>query len=290
MDPLVSICIPTYNGALYLEEALTSVKNQTYKNIEVVISDDQSSDCTMEILERFRESVSFPVYIYSHEPLGIGANWNNTVEKANGKYIKFLFQDDVLRSDCTEKMVRLALSDTNIAMVYCKRHFIYDTANPRDVDWVEKYKSLHTHWHNIRIEPNQVYKGRELLKNKNLLGVPVNKIGEPPATLLKRDIMLRTGPFNTELKQALDIEYWYRLMNYGDIAFIDETLISFRVHEEQASAVNLRNAVNDIFDLEKSLGKHIFWHLHPYNQKVILYRHYFLGKLWKKLKRSLRIK
>ena len=63
MNLLVSICIPTYNGAQYLQEALNSVKEQTYGPIEVIVSDDASKDNTLAIVEQFKQSVSFPIYI-----------------------------------------------------------------------------------------------------------------------------------------------------------------------------------------------------------------------------------
>ncbi|MCG2794067.1 MAG: glycosyltransferase [Weeksellaceae bacterium] len=66
--PLISVCIPTYNGAKYLQVVLDSVKAQTYKNIEVIISDDDSQDQTLDIYREFQSEVDFPVYIYYHDP------------------------------------------------------------------------------------------------------------------------------------------------------------------------------------------------------------------------------
>jgi glycosyltransferase involved in cell wall biosynthesis len=283
-EPLVSICIPTYNGASYLQEALDSVIAQTYKNIEVIISDDESVDATLEILEGFRESVNIPVYIYHHQPSGIGANWNNTVEKANGVYVKFLFQDDILKATCVEKMVRMALSDPEVVLVYSRRDVIYNPENSEHLLWMSRYKNLHHDWEGIAITGDVIIPGVGLLKNRSLLKKPVNKIGEPSATLMKRSKMMEMGLFDLELKQVLDIEYWYRIMNYGKVGFIDQPLISFRLHKEQATAVNSRNSVDELYLLEKSLGKHLFWRLHPANRKDILYRHYYVGKLWKGMK------
>ena len=84
---LISICIPTYNGENYILEALNSIKNQSYKNIEVIISDDNSNDKTLQICEKFKSEVDFPVYIYNHLPNGIGSNWNNCILKSKGDYI-----------------------------------------------------------------------------------------------------------------------------------------------------------------------------------------------------------
>ena len=79
MQPLVSILIPTHNGEAFLKEALESVNLQTYENCEVVISDDRSSDASLEIARKFLEVCRFETIIVSHEPKGIGENWNNCV-------------------------------------------------------------------------------------------------------------------------------------------------------------------------------------------------------------------
>ncbi len=128
-NSLVSICIPTYNGEKYLQEALDSVKAQTYKNIEVIISDDVSKDRTLEICERFKNEVNFPVYIYHHQPAGIGANWNNCIEKASGEYIQFLFQDDILHPICIEEKLKY-LKQNNLKAVCCKREIIDENGSP----------------------------------------------------------------------------------------------------------------------------------------------------------------
>lgn len=90
MSPLVSICIPTFNGAAFIEEAMESALSQTYSNLEIVVSDDHSSDETITKIESFRNQTKIPIFIYHHEPHGIGANWNYCVSKAHGDYIKFL--------------------------------------------------------------------------------------------------------------------------------------------------------------------------------------------------------
>ena len=87
-QPLISICIPTYNGESFLEEALDSIVNQTYRNIEVVFSDDASADNTLGIIDKFKSQSNLPIYVFNHLPKGIASNWNHTLEKANGKYIK----------------------------------------------------------------------------------------------------------------------------------------------------------------------------------------------------------
>lgn len=266
--PLVSICIPTYNGGKYIEEALNSAINQTYNNLEIIISDDASVDRTIEIIDKYKNLTLIPFYIYNHLPNGIGGNWNNCVRNANGDYIKFLFQDDTLESTCIEKMISIALKDREIGLVYCSRKFIFDTSNIKDIEWVTNYGKLHQSWYNLTIKDKVVFKGSELLKNRNLLKFPGNKIGEPTAVLLKKECFNTIGYFSNQLKQTLDMEYWYRVMKYYKVVFLEETLVSFRLHEEQATVVNINNFLYEGTDYRKSIYLNLFWKLNINNQKT----------------------
>ena len=75
--PLVSVCIPTFNGEKYLQEALDSVAQQSYANLEVIISDDASTDKTLEMLEDYKNNSKNTVRIFHHNPDGIAKNWDH---------------------------------------------------------------------------------------------------------------------------------------------------------------------------------------------------------------------
>jgi glycosyltransferase involved in cell wall biosynthesis len=263
--PLVSICIPTYNGSKYIKEAIVSAVSQTYKNIEIIISDDNSKDDTLDIIKFLMSDTNVSYIIYNHKPQGIGENWNNCVRKANGEFIKFLLQDDVLESGCIEKMVNLSVLDSNIGLVYCKRKIIYDSNNDVHLKWLSRNQNLHNKWYKLKVN-KFVIEGKEYLKDYNLMREPLNKIGEPTAVLLKKECFDKVGFFNKELKQTLDFEYWYRLMKYFKIGFIEEDLVSFRLHSEQATFINQFKFENEINILYKSMYKNVFWQLHPYRQ------------------------
>ena len=144
MGNLVSICIPTYNGEKYILEALSSVNAQTYKNIEIIISDDNSNDNTLKIVNDFIDISKFPIKIVHHKPNGIGANWNNSLKYASGEFIKFLFQDDILKFNCIYEMVQVLIQNSNIGLVASKRDFIYDINYLSDdlKVWIQKYGDL----------------------------------------------------------------------------------------------------------------------------------------------------
>ena len=262
MPVLVSVCIPTCNGSKFLQEALDSVSHQTYNHLEVIISDDASSDNTLKIVQAFKAVVSFPVYVFHHQPFAIGANWNNCIRKANGEFIKFLFQDDVLKPLCIERMVEAASGDRKIDLVYCRRSFLFDAQNENHRIWIANYGNLHKHWKNIFVKEGFM-SGKNYLKDPNLFGFPDNKIGEPTAVLIRKSVFDSIGYFRSDLFQLLDIEFWYRIMKGGKVAFIDAELISFRLHEDQATRKNYNRGINDYHRLS-----HIFYHeywkyLHP---------------------------
>lgn len=284
MSELVSICIPTYNGEKFIEEALLSAVNQTYKNTEIIISDDNSKDDTLLIAYRLLEKYDIPYFIHKHCPNGIGANWNNCVKNANGAYIKFLFQDDILKPTCIEKMVEYINTSPELGLVYCKRDFLFENLNDNNQNWLDKYQNLHLYWNSFVIEDNKPIVGKELIGDLNFLSFPTNKIGEPIAVLFKREVYEKIGCFSEDLKQALDAEYWCRVMKYYSLNFIDETLVSFRLHQNQTSAINTKNKHDEAYVFFKSICKHLFWQLHKKNKIRCIKDMTYIGKIYKKIR------
>ena len=118
-NPLVSVCIPAYNSAVYLKRTMESVLCQTYRNIELVVVDDCSKDNTLEVAEALKDP---RIRIVKNEKnLGMTGNWNKCLAEAKGDYIKLICADDILYEDSIKKelgvllahpAVTLAMSDT----------------------------------------------------------------------------------------------------------------------------------------------------------------------------------
>ena len=89
-QPLVSICIPTYNGEAFIAEAIQSAIAQTYPNIEIIVSDDGSADKTVAIAQSFQSQTSADFRIVLHRNYGLSQNWNFCISQTKGEYIKFL--------------------------------------------------------------------------------------------------------------------------------------------------------------------------------------------------------
>jgi len=241
-QPLVSICIPTYNGAAFIGEAIESALAQTYANIEVIISDDGSTDETIAIAQSFQSQTSADLRIILHRNYGLSQNWNFCISQAKGKYIKFLFQDDFLTPECIAKMVAVAEQHPKIGMVFSPRGIIIDASesNPILRRASQSINDLHKGWSNLKsIQP-----GRELLADTNCLSNPINKIGEPTTVLIASRVFAEIGLFDSGLSQYVDLDMWWRIMGNYHIGFVDEKLSSLRIHLEQQTWKNFAAGEN----------------------------------------------
>ena len=104
----VSICIPTYNQTKYLRKTLDSIIAQTYKDVELIISDDSSTEDIRKLLEEYSDQLSFQ-FVRNTPGLGSPQNWNHAISLAKGRWIKIMHHDDWFsESDALEKMMSVA--------------------------------------------------------------------------------------------------------------------------------------------------------------------------------------
>lgn len=270
-NPLVSICIPTYNGEAFVSEAMESALNQTYKNIEIIVSDDASTDDTLRIINTYKPN-TIPIHIFNHKPSGIGANWNHSIEKAKGEYIKFLFQDDVLEPTCVDKMITaLHNNKEHIGIVACRRTFIIDKEfrNEKTNTWLSKYSELQKGLNMVK-HPSGVVVDKTIFRSSNFFKIPKNKIGEPTTYLFKRELVEKIGYFREDLKQILDYEFCYRVLKKYKILVLNEPLIKFRLHEMQATNINKLKKNNENKIHEDIIYKEYFWSLNRNKQLELL--------------------
>ncbi|MCC3411328.1 MULTISPECIES: glycosyltransferase [unclassified Microcoleus] len=238
--PLVSICIPTYNGEDYIAEALSSALLQTYSNIEIIISDDNSNDNTVQITQDTIQNESrIECRLIHHERYGIANNWNFCISQSRGKYIKFLLQDDLLEPNCIEEMVNLAEQQEAIGLVFSKRGLLLASEdNLKDSKILQIYQDaqdLHKDWSNLK----SVQTGQDLLADIDILNGSIKRIGEPTTVLLKKEVFNQLGFFDSAFSQALDIEMWLRIMTSYKIGFVNKKLSHWRIHPQQQTYKNV---------------------------------------------------
>lgn len=220
--PLVSVCIPTYNGATFLDRAIASLQRSTYPHLETIVSDDGSTDGTLDAI---RAAPLPNLRLFQHDRSGLAANWNFCWQQARGTFVKFLFQDDEIAPDCIARLV--AAATPRVGLVFCARQLVSD----RPIARRDFPAALHAGWSRLR----SLQSGRELLADPRLFEHPHNKFGEPTCTLIRRDAGAAIGYFDPQLHQYLDLDLWYRLASRYDVAFVDAPLATFRLHPEQAT-------------------------------------------------------
>jgi len=233
---MVSVCIPTYNGSDYLQEAIQSVLLQTYRHIELIIVDDRSTDDTVEIAEKLTQGFPNVTILRNANRQGLGGNWNKCLEAATGEWIKFLFQDDRLAPDCIEKLHRLAVR-TNHALAVCGRQFDFEDNIP------ESYREKFLHYVQMNSFSNRFPDCDGVIDAGTFavhaLAYPTyNCIGEPTAVLFHHLTVSEFGYFNPDLSQIIDWEYWMRVAANKGLCFTHEKLATFRIHDKGMSAAN----------------------------------------------------
>ncbi len=267
--PLVSICIPIFNGEKFLLEALESVKMQTYPNLELIVSDDQSKDRSIEVIENFFRDSHFPFTMVTNTERGIGKNWNNCVRNARGKYIKFLFQDDVIFPESISDLVAMAESDDAVGLVFSDRKILWDKTNAAHLNWYNANGKLNQKW-NFPLETG-IYLGKRILKDRNLFLVkPWNKLGEPSSMLYRKSVFERIGLFDTQLNQFLDLEFSLRVLSKYKFGYIQKELSGFRLHDSQASNCFSKKKINERSVLLRKLNFDVFFQLGWNSKKILL--------------------
>ncbi len=256
----VSILMPTYDYGRYIGPALESVLAQTFRDFELLVVDNCSTDDTAPQVERYAARDARVRYIKNESNLGMVGNWNRCLSHARGTYVKFLFSDDTLLTpDALERMVDRLDRAPSTALVVSSRAIINaDSARLG----VMSYSDI-----------DRVRDGRKVIKECML--EQKNRIGEPSSVLFRRKHSARG--FDTRYRQIVDLEMWFHLLEQGDMDFIHEPLVSFRVHPEQQTQQNTGNQelVEEPFllleEYEKKPYLHLRWYERCYMRFVPLY-------------------
>lgn len=229
--PLVSVVVVTYNSSKTIIETLDSIKKQTYKNIELIVSDDCSKDDTVNICKEWidKNSSRFTstITITTPQNTGTAGNLNRGFQKAKGIWIKPIAGDDVLIESCIESNVNYVLDNPQTQILLSKVQLIGDKNK------IEKYKNLFNY-------------GALKLKQKELLYLLLTKNFLPASTLfIRKDIFLELGGYDESIPLLEDWPFWIKaLYNKKTISFNDEYTVYYRMSE---SSISLTSNPNPLY-------------------------------------------
>ena len=239
MTPQVSILLPVYNGAKFLEAAVASDLAQTFADFEIIVVDDCSTDGSLDLIEQLAEQDRRIKFLRNERNLGLFANYNRCLEQAVGEYIKPFAQDDILAPGALAKMLEVLSKDKSIALTSCARNII-------DADGsVLRTKCTFPQSRRVKGQDAVLY---------NMLAL-TNWIGEPSTVMFRKE-NAGTG-FDTTLFHYGDLEMWFKVLLHGDYFFIAEPLAGFRTHAGSATNKNLSGLLFalDIISMSETYGR-----------------------------------
>ncbi|MEJ8552665.1 glycosyltransferase [Tepidibacter sp. Z1-5] len=246
--PLVSVVIPSYNRPYYLEIGLKSVLNQTYKNIEIVISDDSTNDEVYKMLKPYINK-HYNIRYYKNTPsLGVVGNFKRCFELAKGEFVNYLIDDDIFHIEKIEKMVNYFLENDDITLVTSHRQTINDKGD--FIQGVFATEKL--------FDKNTIVEGKML--KKLIARTNINFIGEPTTVLFrKKDLDIKDfGVYGgRRYRTNTDISIWFNLLSKGKAVYISDTLSYFRIHDgqDQKNKFTIVEGIKELFYIMKQAYK-----------------------------------
>ena len=234
--PAISVCIPTYNGAKYIAQTIESILNQTFTDFEIIVSDDGSSDKTLEIVGSFNDPRI--VRIDRLSKVGAEANWNNAVANASASLVKLVCQDDILYPQCLEVEVQTMSKSENQDVSFCFHLRDFVTPNSR------KLSARRVGYSNL-----QKYSKTEILKKVVRSGG--NPIGEPMAVTMRKLSLNSAGKFRGDY--VIDLDMWSKLSDQGSALFIEQHLSAFRISKTSWTSNLKKSQLSSVRTLSKKL-------------------------------------
>jgi len=204
--PKVSICVPTYNQTLYLEKNLNSIAIQTFQDYEIIVSDDSSTDDVLNLVSRFETTFKDKLkYFRNNPPKGTPENWNESIRKAKGEYIKIMHHDEWFADENSLETFVSTIELNNADFVFSAVNVLIEKENK---EWV--------------LQPT-------ILEVNDILANPVNLLlgnilGAPSSTIYQKDIVL---VFDKTLKYVVDFEFYIRVIQKGKkVVYINSPIIN----------------------------------------------------------------
>ena len=218
---LLTVIIPNYNYAAYIAETIKSVYRQNYKEIELILVDDGSTDASLQVMEETLKSA--PAHVVHTEVIrqstnkGKLAGINLALEKSTGEYCIILDADDLLTDNyatrCITKLNEVRRQNPDIGFVYTDCYLIDEAGKQMD-------------------------RGRSTAFDRRKL-LTMSFIPEPAVTITA--LLKEAGPYDEEIRRGTKHHKWLRIVENGWIGFhLSEPLFSYRMHGENLSGIGRR--------------------------------------------------
>lgn len=228
--PLVSICIPAYNAESTIEETLASVLAQTYKPLEIIVSDNHSTDRTYEILQAYRNKIKVTrcparqrEKSLKEASLSAIENMNHVAEMATGEFVALYHADDVYEKTIVEEEVEFLRHNLACGAVFTMCHFIDQYGRELPIKQKGAWRAL----------DKTLFNFGELFEALVVHWLPLNT----PSVMFRKDLIRSVGLFRRTYEQAADYDMWLRMAEVKQIGILDRELFLRRISPTQGVAL-----------------------------------------------------
>ena len=274
-NPLVSIIVITYNSADYVIETLESVKDQSYQNIELIISDDDSTDNTIEVCRNWiyknKEQFVRTELLIADKNTGIPGNCNRGVKASKGDWLKLIAGDDMLSKDAIKFLVDFTESNKHVS-AFSSNVGIYDRIFDENH---LRYIRNDSEFDFFKLSASKQFERLLYINELSAAGI-----------FLKRSLVLEIGGFDERFRFIEDHPLTLNITKSGTkIFYMNKLTTKYRVHSE--SIIKIKDDKNKIFgDFYLKQRKFQLIYIYPYLNWIgkftlsyEFYRHYLMDLL-----------
>jgi glycosyltransferase involved in cell wall biosynthesis len=226
--PLVSIVVPSFNHAQYLERRLDSIGQQLFQDVELILLDDASTDGSREICSDFARRHSCDLLLREKNSGTPFKQWSAGIQRSNGKYIWIAESDDIAEADFLGLMVQLLEQNPGCGLAYCNSIRIDATGQPMGLAVKSFSEADPAHWAH-----DHVVSGREELLQFMLFE---NTIPNASAVVFRRSAYDTVGGADESMSLCADWKLWASIMAISNVAYSATRLNYFRCHDQTVRA------------------------------------------------------
>jgi len=250
-NPLVTIITPSFNQGRFVEETIKSVLNQSYSPIEYIFVDGDSTDNTMQIVEKYKDKIDIIIH---EKDKGQADAINKGFKLAKGELVGWINSDDILYPDCVEKIVELYNINKNSAIFY---HSFNDMIN-------ESGSLIKTYQHKILNRKHLIYNNYDIVQQGSFYNL---------------NLVKKVKYLDIDNYYCMDLDLWLKLSMLGQIVYTeDNPHAAFRIYEGTKTYTGKENFLNNIYAVLKKHGAKFYfptvWH------RIYLYKLKLKIKRW----------
>jgi O-antigen biosynthesis protein len=226
VGPKVSVIVPNYNHAAYLQQRLDSIINQTFRNFEVIVLDDASTDGSREILQTYAH---YPMFRFLFNEACSGSafkQWKKGLEEARGEYIWFAESDDCASPHFLSKLVPVLENDRSLGLVYCQSYLVDPSSRVFGdaIQWTDDLNP--SRWKNNFVNDG-LTEIRDYLSKKNT-------IPNASAVLIRASLLRSIDEVDNGHSLCGDWLLWIKILLQSNIGYVAEKLNYWRQHSSNA--------------------------------------------------------